>query len=60
MDKYFLNFENIALSLEWPKKVWTLLLQSVLLGIAKKVYSALLVYQSSIYDVIKGVILKAY
>ena len=29
-DKYFLHFEKIALSLEWPKEVWTILLQSVL------------------------------
>ena len=26
VDKYFLHFEKIASSLEWPKEVWTLLL----------------------------------
>ena len=31
-DKYFLHFEKIATSLSWPEKVWTLLLQSVLVG----------------------------
>lgn len=60
VDKYFLHFEKIALSLEWPKEVWILLLHSALLGKAKEVYSALLVDQSSNYDVVKGVILKAY
>jgi len=32
VDKYFLHFEKVATSLEWPKDVWTLLLQSVLVG----------------------------
>ena len=32
VDKYFVHFEKIATSLEWPKEVWTLLLQSVLIG----------------------------
>ena len=59
VDKYFLHLK-IALSLEWPKEVWTLLLQSVLLGKAREVYSALSVDQSSDYDVVKGAILKAY
>ena len=26
VDKYFLHFEKIATSLEWPCEVWTLLL----------------------------------
>ena len=60
VDKYFLHFEKIASSLEWPKEVWTLLLQSVLLGKAREAYSALSVDQSSDYDVVKAAILKAY
>ena len=60
VDKYFLHFEKIASSLEWPKEVWTLLLQSALLGKAREVYSALSVDQSSDYDVVKTAILKAY
>ena len=32
VDKYFLHFEKVATSLEWPKKTWMLLLQSVLVG----------------------------
>ena len=60
VDKYFLHFENIVSSLEWPKEVWTLLLQSLLLGKAREVYSALLVDQSLDYDVVKTAILKAF
>ena len=60
VNKYFLHlsFEKITSSLEWPKEVWTLLLQSALLG---EVYSALSVDQSSDYNVVKtAIILKAY
>ena len=46
VDKYFLHYEKIAASLEWPREPWTLLLQSVLTGKARKVYSALSVKQS--------------
>ena len=70
-DKYFLHFEKIASSLEWLKVeiasslewlkvVWTLLLQSALLGKAREVYSALSVDQRSDYNVVKTTILKAY
>ena len=38
VDKYFLHFEKVATNLEWPKDVWTLLLQSVLVGKALEVY----------------------
>ena len=58
VDKYFLHFE-ITSSLEWPKEMWTLLLQGVPLGKAREAYSALSVDHSSDYDV-KSAILKAY
>ena len=32
ISKYFLHFEKVATSLEWPGDVWTPLLQSVLVG----------------------------
>ena len=60
VDKYFLHFEKIATSLDWPKDVWTLLLQSVLTGKAREIYSALSVEQSSRYDTVKSAIMKAY
>jgi len=60
VDKYFLHFEKVATSLEWPKDVWTLLLQSVLVGKAREVYSALSLDQSSEYEVVKTSVLNAY
>ena len=60
VDKYFLHFEKIASSLEWPKEMWILLLQSVLLGKVREAYFALSVDHSSDYDVVKSSILKAY
>ena len=41
VNKYFLHFEKIATSLEWPREVWMLLLQSVLIGKAREIYSAI-------------------
>ena len=46
--------------MERPKGVWTLLLQSTLIGKAREVYSAFSVNQSSDYEVVKGAILKGY
>jgi len=40
--------------------VWTLLLQSVLLGKTREAYSALSVDQSLDYDTVKSAVLKAY
>ena len=60
VDKYFLHFEKIATSLEWPREMWTLLLQSVLIGKAREVYSSMSVEESSQYQRVKGTILKAY
>ena len=54
VDKYFLHFESITSSIEWPKEMWTLLLQSMLLGKAWEVYSALSVDHSSDYDIVKS------
>ena len=60
VDKYFIHFENIATSLEWPREVWTILLQSVLVGKAREIYSALPVETSARYDEVRKAILKAY
>jgi hypothetical protein len=60
VDKYFLHFEKIAESMEWQKNLWPLLLQSVLIGKAQEVYTALSVEQSADYDVVKRTIMQAY
>ena len=36
LDNYFAHFEKVADSLNWPKKSWVLLLQSVLVGKAQE------------------------
>jgi len=55
-----IHFEKIATSLEWPREVWTFLLQRVLVGKAQEKYSALSVEKSAQYDEVKKAILKAY
>ena len=60
VDKYFLHFEKVAENLKWPKEHWTLLLQSVVIGKACEIYTQLSLEQSSDYDKVKEVILKAY
>ena len=60
VDKYFLHFEKVAENLKWPKEHWTLLLQSVVIGKAREIYTQLSLEQSSDYGKVKEVILKAY
>ena len=58
VDKYFVHFEKIATSLEKPREVWTLILQSVLIGKAREIYSALPVEKSTQYEEMRRAILK--
>ena len=60
VDKYFLHFEKVAEYLKWPNEHWTLLLQSVIIGKAREIYTQLTVEQSFSYDTVKELILKAY
>ena len=60
VDKYFLHFEKIAVNFKWPKDQWVLLVQSVLTGRAREVYTQLSVDQASNYDLVKEYIMKAY
>ena len=60
VDKYFLHFEKVAENLKWPKEHWTLLLQSVVIGKAREIYTQLSLEQSSDYDKVKELILTAY
>jgi len=53
----FMHFEKIASSLKWPEDVWTVLLQSVFVGKAHEIYSALPVEQSSQYQLVKEAVL---
>ena len=60
VDKYFRHSEKVAENLKWPKEHWTLLLQSVVIGKAREIYTQLSLEQSSDYDKVKELILKAY
>ena len=60
VDRYFLHFEKVAENLKWPREHWTLLLQSVVMGKAREIYTQLSLEQSSDYDNVKELILKAY
>ena len=60
VDKYFLHFEKVAENLNWPKEHWNLLLQSVLIGKAREIYTQLGVEQSHHYETVKELILKGY
>ena len=60
VDEYFLHFEKVAENLNWPKEHWTLLLQSVLIGKAREIYTQLGVEQSHHYETVKELILKGY
>ena len=60
VDKFFLHFEKVATNLHWPRDALTMLLQSVLVGKAREVFSALSVEQCADYELVKREILKAY
>ena len=60
VDKYFLHFEKVPENLNWPKEHWILLLQSVLIGKAREIYTQLGVEQSHHYETVKELILKGY
>ena len=59
VDKYFLHFEKIATSLTWPNESRTLLLQSVFIGKAREIYSAMPFEICSDYNEVKQAVLKA-
>ena len=60
VDKYFLHFEKVAENLNWPKEHWTFLLQSVLIGKVRQIYTQPGVEQSHHYETVKEFILKGY
>ena len=57
---HFPHFEKVAENLNWPKEQWTLPLQSVVIGKVREIYTQLSLEQSSDYDKVKELILKAY
>ena len=60
IDSYFDAFERIATIVKWPQDVWSLLLQTKLVGKAREVCAALSMAQSLDYGTVKETILRAY
>ncbi|XP_070411056.1 uncharacterized protein si:ch1073-291c23.2 isoform X2 [Nothobranchius furzeri] len=60
VDGYFLAFERIAATLQWPREVWPLLLTCRLTGKALQVVSALSPTDGADYDKVKSAVLTAY
>ncbi|XP_072125703.1 uncharacterized protein [Mobula birostris] len=60
VDRYFLHFEKVAVSQDWPRDKWAVLLQSVLKGKAQQAYSALSAEDAQKYEVVKKAILRIY
>ena len=60
VDTYFLNFEKMAKCLRWPKEYWITLLQKVLTGRAREIFTHLSAEQSNDYDYVKDLILRSY
>lgn len=60
LDSYFGAFERLALALQWPSDVWSLLLQCKIHGKAQEAVAALSLEESLSYDAIKAAILRTY
>ena len=60
VDTYFLNFEKMAKCLRWPKEYWITLLQKVLTGRAREIFTHLSAEQSNDYGYVKDLIIRSY
>ena len=60
IDSYFEAFERIATIVRWPQEVWSVLLQTRLVGKAREVCASLSMAQSLDYGTVKETILRAY
>ena len=60
IDSYFGVFERIAVSMQWPKEVWPLLLQCKLSGKAQEVLASISLEDSLDYEIVKTTVLRAY
>jgi len=60
VDKFFLHFEKVAISMKWPEESWVMLLQTALRGKAREIYTQLSIDEAQYYDLVKKLILNAY
>ena len=56
LDSFFLMFERIAVSINWPEEEWAILIQQVVTGKSQSVVSALSDEQSFDYHTVKDAI----
>lgn len=47
VEKYFCNFERVAVSLKWPADILSLLLQSIISGKAQEAYAVLTIEEAA-------------
>ena len=59
-DEFFSLFEKLATSLNWPKTLWSIILQSALKGKGRSAFLSLSLTDSKTYDLVKETVLKAY
>ncbi|XP_063598689.1 uncharacterized protein LOC134775159 [Penaeus indicus] len=59
-EEFFLQFEKIAESLDWPEESWTVMIQTAFTGQAKRVFTNLPKEICKDYDAVKDIILQAY
>ena len=59
-EEFFLQFETLAKTLDWPQNYWPLIIQSALKGKGRSTYLALNEVQKNEYEIVKEYILKAY
>lgn len=60
VEKYFILFERIATILNWPRNVWSLLLQCTFVGKAQEAFAAMSAADSLDFDRVKSTVLRAY
>ncbi|XP_037774676.1 uncharacterized protein LOC119571446 [Penaeus monodon] len=59
-EEFFLQFEKIAESLDWPEENWAVMIQTAFTGQAKRVFTNLPKEICKDYDAVKDIILQAY
>lgn len=59
-EEYFLQFENVATSLLWPRRYWPIIAQTSFKGKGLSTYLSLTADQQKDYSIVKKSILKAY
>ena len=60
VDEYFAHFERTTLNLGWPRKCWSMLLQTVLTGKAQKAYATLPTENCADYELLKAAVLESF